>query len=37
MQQEYFASETAKVEMIPGINRDKREVATLHIKESYPP
>ena len=35
--QEYFASETVKVGMIPDTSRDKREVANLHIEESYPP
>ena len=35
--QECFASETAKVETIPDIGTNKREVATFYIEESYPP
>ena len=34
--QESFASETTKVEMIPDISRDRREIVTLHIEESFP-
>ena len=35
--QEFFASETAKVEMMPDISMDRREVTNLHVEESYPP